>query len=458
MQTYRFFGETIHAELALAALAVIGFCLLFVNLRTVLFLTMIVLLLPSLDTPLAGPARLLRWAFLFSLMGKGILTNLAHGLRPRPVTRVHKLVFLLAGYLLVSAAWSIGRTVTLAQGGAMIALWISIFLIIWNTWRTPEDVRWVCQGLFLIASLLFATEAIYTLLGVKGPLSTERYSGIFLNPNGLGSAVAFLGPFVYWKHRTATRPNVRLWTLFLGLIMAASVVLSGSRSGLLAAVVCMGAMVGFVHRVRLGVVLFGLAVPLLLLVLLAPRLDTRAIENSRVVRGETIADLGDRLPLWEKGFGLFLDRPWLGYGFAMNRFADIGWVDFRLFKDVYSLRGANYHNAHLQIALDLGIPGFLLFWSILGSLLWHGLRLVRLRRRTEVDVSGLAFFSAFLALFGDTFVHAWVFSPGSSMSIIFWLVSAAVLRAHLFAVEAERAEAEEEEEEEEEPSETIAFA
>ena len=154
-----------------------------------------------------------------------------------------------------------------------------------------------------------------------------------------------------------------------------------------------------------------------------------------------IVDLG-RGDEVEGGFDLFLEKPLLGYGYAMSKFANLGRANFDISRAVFSMRGYNYHSAHLQVALDLGIVGLLLFWYFLYSVLLRGFSHYREGVRDPLHLAGIVFFAAFFALAGDSFVHGWAFSPGSSMAIVFYLVAAATVRIHLFA--RERAHTEEE--------------
>ena len=97
--------------------------------------------------------------------------------------------------------------------------------------------------------------------------------------------------------------------------------------------------------------------------------------------------------------------------------------------------------------------GVLLFWLYIVAVLRRGIAVYRRAGKTPMELAGIAFFAAFLALTGDTFVHAWTFSPGSSVAIVYWLVGAAVVRVHTLTVDADaEAAAEEAEEEHSEPT------
>jgi len=442
----RLFGEWIPLNLVYVLLGVVTVSLLAVKLRYILLLTLIALTLPALDTPFASLARFLRWAFLAGLLGKGLLGNLQGGIMPRPSTREHSIVFAFCGLFLVSAAWSISSTITLAQGAMMVVLLLGIYLVLWNSWRDEEEILSICNTLFIMAALLFSMETVYQLRGLGHTYGAGRYAGVFLNPNGLGTAVAFLGPFVYWKHHSSESALTRAFCKGLGVIMLLGLLESGSRSGFLGTVICMGFIACYVYRVKLIVLGGILAIPLFLLFVVGRELDTSALMESRLVRVDTLSNLSDRLPMWEEGLDLYLERPFLGYGYAMSKFANIGRADFEMSRAVFSMRGYNYHSAHLQVALDLGIVGLLLFWFFLYSVLRRGLSLYREGIRDPLHLAGIVFFSAFFALAGDSFVHGWAFSPGSSMAIVFYLVAAATIRIHVLTGEGAETGDEEEEE------------
>ena len=93
---FRIFGETISFELVIAMQAIVLICLLALKLRTIIFLTLIVLILPGMDTPLYGISKLLRWAFLVGLMAKGVTSGLTRGFRPDPLTKPHRIIIVMS--------------------------------------------------------------------------------------------------------------------------------------------------------------------------------------------------------------------------------------------------------------------------------------------------------------------------------------------------------------------------
>ena len=429
---YNFFGERVSPGIGVTILGLICVCLFLFKLRTLLFLTILALLLTGLDTPLYGTSRLLRWPFLVGLVTKGVLSGLARGFRPTPILHAHRLLIVFSALALVSAAWSIGPSISLAQALMMITLWIGVFVVLWNNWSGPEQVTDVCLVLFRVAVIIFTAEIISQLKNPGAAFGAGRYQGLFTNPNGLGLAATFFAPFVFWRFYTADQPMVRRYSFVLGLFIVICLLLSGSRSGFLGMVVCMGCILTHLFRARM--VLFGLfvALPLAAWLFLGERLGTQELEEARMVRSESLGNLSDRIPMWEQGSALVMERPFVGYGFGMSRFADLGVADGTILQAVERLRGTNYHNSHLQVALDLGFVGLILFWVYTILVIRAGLRLFFRENAGPLHFAGVVFFGTFLALTGDSFVHGWVFSPGSSLSILYWLTGAVVLRTHHF--------------------------
>ena len=117
-QQVRIAGQTFPFELVVACIVFLGFCLLALRLRTLLFLTIVVLFLPSLDLGSFGLLRLaryLRWAFLVAIVAKGLTTNFRLGFRPREWSPGHLLVLALSGLVVLSMFWSISPTWTVRK-------------------------------------------------------------------------------------------------------------------------------------------------------------------------------------------------------------------------------------------------------------------------------------------------------------------------------------------------------
>jgi O-antigen ligase len=89
--------------------------------------------------------------------------------------------------------------------------------------------------------------------------------------------------------------------------------------------------------------------------------------ESFVARGETVtrlSTLNGRTALWHLAWTAIQARPWFGHGLAASR---------GLFLDATTLGGA--HNAVINVLVDQGVAGLVLYAGLCGTLLALTLRL-----------------------------------------------------------------------------------
>lgn len=184
------------------------------------------------------------------------------------------------------------------------------------------------------------------------------------------------------RRRTATRLFVAL-----GLaVVAVAFVQAGSRGGLLA----MGAVILFLlvrHRsVPLRWRIGGVGLLGLVAALFASRQYWDQMATLLDPSGDyNITSETGRLQLWQRGLGYLWENPILGVGPSNFPVAE-GVLSPMAFRQEYGIgvRWTAPHNSFLQVAVELGIPGLLLFVAMLGSVV---LALRRIEgRKTEGDV------------------------------------------------------------------------
>ncbi len=96
-----------------------------------------------------------------------------------------------------------------------------------------------------------------------------------------------------------------------------------------------------------------------------------------------LSSLQDRFYMWRIGWKIFTEHPIIGNGLNM------GFSKFQEYReDVYkNKKGSYFHNAFLQVAVETGIVGLLVFLLLIGKLLGTGLRM-SLSPPTERPVPG----------------------------------------------------------------------
>lgn len=179
--------------------------------------------------------------------------------------------------------------------------------------------------------------------------------------NDIAMVFACFFPFVFYLY-VSMKSKKRIIILLLLMLLIFGVIKTGSRGGLLALMIAILQIFFSSHFVKnkmnkLMILLIVCAV------LFSPIADTVRERWEVVITGEdynistTDSHTGGRLAIWRSGLAIFRDNFITGVGIgnvtvAMgNKYGDTGW--------------RTSHNAFLQISLELGIFGLLIYLSIL---------------------------------------------------------------------------------------------
>jgi exopolysaccharide production protein ExoQ len=240
-------------------------------------------------------------------------------------------------------------------------------------------------GLVVGADLVSGEET--TVKGYSVAVEAGAWRGIFNHKNDLGAMMA-LAVLVEWHLPARTTKAKVFKVIWLG---AYSVLLLLSHS--VTSIVSVGMAILLMFTIKTFRHQYRLIVPLLLLATMFA--GTLIALNATSVTGALgrSADLSGRGDLWQWVVVMILKRPLLGYGFSgfwKGASGESAVVENRVgWSPVYA------HNGYLEIALSLGLVGFLLFlWFA-----WTGLqRAVRRAKEAESieDLWPLAFLIFFL--------------------------------------------------------------
>lgn len=269
---------------------------------------------------------------------------------------------------LLSLLWS-------EEPGTVLKRWIRlagdvIVILLILTEGDPEETIYRVMRrmgiLFLPLSVLLIRfydqlGRIYTLYG------TQMWVGVADHKNSLGTLCAFTGIVLVWRSLTQW-PKVD-W-LNAGLVAVAGYLLLGSRSSTAAVVFVLGVVLLVVQsRITKDVrklnraIVTGLVVLLVLQVIavfflnksLAPIFFSAAGRDS---------SLTGRVPLWQKLIEMGNRAPLLGRGFTSFWLNDDRVMEvWRTFTDT----PLTAHNGYIDIYLDLGMVGLLIFFFLLAQ-------------------------------------------------------------------------------------------
>lgn len=257
-----------------------------------------------------------------------------------------------------STIWSPTPATTLMQSAALGISVVLPLLMVSRRWPVIGHHR----DLGLVGLYLGGFVVAGTPLAILEVARGDRASGLFHNPNGLGQAAA-LSILLTLAWPTSRAPVVSQFARAGSLMLqVALLVMSGSRTSLLAA------LVGSVFlRLRLGStsrsLRLGRALVMCVPLLFALRLvgvDLAGPIRSVIGRLEEAStdDFSGRNIAWEFALDSWRDRPVLGHGYRSAGAVYSEW----------SGRSSNgppeidaVHNGYLQLLVELGLVGLTIF-------------------------------------------------------------------------------------------------
>ena len=283
---------------------------------------------------------------------------LAVGGRRRRLLDTHVIMLVLAGWTLVSVAWSIGPDVTLQTAATMFQL-VAMTLMLWEFMRESRRHRqllWAFVGGAFIGSI-----AIFFGAPTSSDVVTTQYVRVSqggVNANYAALVFSLAIP-VAW-HLSLTSPGLlQRWIAGLYVPTAAvAVVLTGSRGGLVTLLLALSIVLLTLHISDLRLKVFALISLPLSIVVIANFVPTQTIDRLETIPTElATGTLGERSQAWEASWEIFAAHPVLGVGAGASRFR----IEPRLGRE------QGPHNTYLSIGADLGTVGLGLFLLLLLS-------------------------------------------------------------------------------------------
>lgn len=348
-----------------------------------------------------------RWVPLFVLCLVSFIGKMRRGYLGKHV-RLHDGVMLLwicAAF--ASALYSVDPDITMMRTSTLLLMYVSLFWGIgWNLGSESEDT--------IVGALMNAGIVAFVLGPALAPLgktmwqSSGRYMGLFENPNSLGLLGALLLPL--FVERVLRRGNRKDW-IFLSIIVV-SVVLSGSRGGMLAG---LSGATYVLHKSRerffwAGVIL---TVTLALWMSYGPRLDD--LWDNPIVRAESLESGSGRLEAWPVALDIISEKPFFGHGFgtedSMFEMYGYGSSSFQ------EHQGAYFHNSYLGMAAQMGVIGAIAFF---GPLLAFTMRQIAGSWRDRIVMPKHGLQGVVVAGLVACLFESWIYSMGNCQAFPFW--------------------------------------
>jgi exopolysaccharide production protein ExoQ len=265
-------------------------------------------------------------------------------------------IFSLVLIAAISFIWSFEKLNTLKDiftitGSSLFGLY---FASRYTLKQQLQLMSWT-YGIVIVLSFVFAVAI--PKLGIMGAAHQGKWRGVFSHKNGLGQSMVYsflTFMFLSYQHKK--------YKLLMWIGMSLSVVLlllSASTSSMFN--LFMLVIVFFVlYIVRLP---YLVMMPVIALIITAGEaFYLWSINNSGAIFNSVGKDatLTGRTDLWQLTTDMIWKQPWLGYGFGGF------WQGLNGAESGYILRAVTWtpshpHNGYLQLLLDLGILGLLIF-------------------------------------------------------------------------------------------------
>lgn len=378
------------------------------GLAVLIFVTLIVLMLTqTYISSLRQPLETARWVPLILLAAWPVAYWLSTetGVRCSGSLDYYMWAWLAAS--LLTAFYSIAVPLTIGRAGSLVIMYVAVF---WGVWlyvnRHGEES--IVRILLASASVIYVLSWLSYLSGWGLPVQAGRFRGIMENPNTFGILTAILLPLALAR----ALEKRSAYTYGLVLLMIGTLILSGSRGGVLAA---MTGSLYIIWKGR-GGDRFGIGVVIALTGGLALYSLGGALEDV-LLRRQTLETGSGRIVHWELMLGYVSQHPLLGHGFGTED------VVYSYYGVVPEARGNRAFNAYIGLAVQVGVPLTVLFFAPLFYLVYRTARIppcynYGVHAFNAVLISGLLV----------AVVEGYLYAMGNSQSFPFWIAIMLLLR------------------------------
>jgi len=336
---------------------------------------------------------------------------------PREPEKFDLALGILILVMFLSAFYSIDPVMTLKRAGTFLLLYISIFWVVYPEINSEEEFEEVINLIIYSALIIYAIGFVILFFFPEIALHGNRFEGYLLNPNTVGILTAVLLPVVLWK---ALDKDSKLAKILL-ILMLISLFLSGSRSGLLGCLFGGGFYLYITRKKHAFAIIFLGLISMVSIFIAGDEIINKVFLYLRMVSLGDIINIGEinvissgRIEKWNVMLSLLKRRPFTGYGFGTEDLL------FRYFGIKFKEPGLYAHNTFLGMAVQIGVFGFLLFFSPLFYLLFSskGAKSSLYYSLKGMMVGGLVV----------GFFETWIYSIGNAFVFPFWLGVIMLLR------------------------------
>lgn len=288
----------------------------------------------------------------------------------------NKLLLLLIGIALISFLWSAAPQVTLRRSVALVGT--TLFGMYLATRYNPKELLRLIAWTFAIGAVLSVIFALaLPQYGLQPYSGTLTWRGIYRHKNLLGRLMALNAVVLLLLLPTIRRNRWLVWAaigLSVGLLL-----LSQTKGGLVSFVILL-ILLPIYKALRLN---YTLMLPFLIIVLNAAGVIIMWLVNNLEPLLTSIGKditLSSRTPLWEAVIHKIQERPLLGYGYSGFW---LGWQGESAYIWQIEWNAPNAHNGILDVWVDLGLVGLIVFLLGFFVTFIRGVKWLRLTKTPE---------------------------------------------------------------------------
>lgn len=349
-----------------------------------------------------------------------------------PVTPINILVLLWLISVGVSVLVTADPDKTVPQFTRFIASLILFYLLVTMV-QQRRLLTWFAYGLIalgmafaLVAPIAvawnqtksaFIPEAIYQFFPLLSPET--------IHPNIMASLMILLLPLplaYFWQDFTQRKRSWVLWFIITGW-MGIILLLTKSRGGYLAIIIGVLFVFWLMRRRWLAVGLAGVTAVIAILLLTTFNTSTLVPESASGITDPSTMDF--RLEVWRIALWMMSDFSFTGAG--MGAFNDVG---MRLYPFAEN-HNPGAHNVFLQVGVDLGIPGLIIYiaWLILALFMaWQTMKWAEKLADRELRTMMVGVFAGLIGYSAHGLIDSGL--SWTLVSFMPWVVVAFIVAAH----------------------------
>jgi len=312
--------------------------------------------------------------------------------RGAPITRTPRelrWILVFGGMMLATAPFSVWPGGAVSVFTDLFVKVILVFVLMVNTITTrarlDRFVAIVIAGTSYIA-ILTVLNYLRGVNLVEGHRASGAVGGLFGNPNDMALNMVVFLPLAIIAALRRNRPVLRVVAIVGIPFIAAAIIFSKSRGGMVGLVAMLAVLLYQLRRVRPGVAALVMAASIAAVPMLPDSFTERMVSIFNAEEDPT-GSREARKRLLREGLEAFIEHPLFGLGAGQ----------FRNYNpDDRQEAWRETHNAPLQVAAELGIGGLVVFTIIVGygfaAVIGTGaeLRRTHTRRRTREPAPTLA--------------------------------------------------------------------